>query len=117
LIRSAIEEVELEGKLDAALFFLTHDVLQSEAAVDNVVRHLKSGGRVASFGPYQASRWLVPVNLAVRVIARPYVTTLAGLDRPWRHLARRIPDLRIEPVAFGGAYIAAGTVTAGAAGR
>jgi ubiquinone/menaquinone biosynthesis C-methylase UbiE len=116
LIRSAIEELELEGEFDAALFFLTHDVLQSEAAVENVVRQLNPGGRVASFGPCQAYRWLVPVNLAVRIIARPYVTTLAGLDSPWRHLARRIPDLTVESVALGGAYIAAGTVSAGPGG-
>jgi ubiquinone/menaquinone biosynthesis C-methylase UbiE len=109
LIESAIEEADLGGPFDAALFSLTHDVLQSEAATANVARHLKAGARIASFGAKRAPRWRVPVNFAIQRISRRYVTTNAGFDEPWRNLARLAPDLRVEAVALGGAYIAWGT--------
>lgn len=109
LIEGRIEDAELEGPFDAALFSLTHDVLQSRAGVENVFASLRAGGRVASFGPKEAHALRVPVNLAVRLLARPYVTTLENLDRPWRELERLVPDLSVESVALGGAYLASGT--------
>lgn len=108
LIESAIEAAQLPGPFDAALFSLTHDVLQAPDAIERVLRQLKPGGRVASFGSKWAPRWAVPVNLVVWLIARRYVTTFAGFERPWKMLVRQI-DLRVESLAFGGAYLAWGT--------
>jgi SAM-dependent methyltransferase len=84
LIESAVESAELPGPFDAALFSLTHDVLQSEAALANVLSALRPGARVASFGGVWAPRWLFPVNLAVWLIARRYVTNFAGMTAPGR---------------------------------
>lgn len=109
LIEGNVEDVPLAGPLDAALFSLTHDVLQSASALHNIVQHLKPGARVASFGAKGAPRWRVPVNIVVRATARRYVTTLEGFDQPWRHLRRVAPNLEVEEVALGGAYIAWGT--------
>ena len=53
LIETAVEEAQLPTALDGALFSLTHDVLQSRPAVKNVVKHLRAGARVASFGAKQ----------------------------------------------------------------
>jgi phosphatidylethanolamine/phosphatidyl-N-methylethanolamine N-methyltransferase len=108
LIEASVEKASLPAGVDAALFSLTHDVLQSRAAVANVVQHLREGGHVASFGAKWAGRAGAPVNLAVWLIARGCVTTLDGFDRPW-HLLERFVDLKVHPVALGGAYLASGT--------
>jgi ubiquinone/menaquinone biosynthesis C-methylase UbiE len=108
LIEGKVEEAELGGPFDAAVFSLTHDVLQSKAAVERVVGSLRPGGRVSAFGAKWAPAWRMPINLAVRLAARRYVTTLENLDRPWAELERLVPALQIEPVALGGAYVAWG---------
>jgi ubiquinone/menaquinone biosynthesis C-methylase UbiE len=113
LVEAAVEDVELTDKFDAALFSLTHDVLQSRPALDNVFAHVRRGGRVAAFGAKWAARWNLPVNFLVRRVARHYVTTFEGFEAPWRHLADYLDSLAVEQVAFGGAYIASGV----AAGR
>jgi ubiquinone/menaquinone biosynthesis C-methylase UbiE len=111
LIESAIEELDIDATADAALFSLTHDVLQSDAALAAVARHLKPGARVASFGAKWPPRWNLPVRLGVWLVARSYVTTFSGFDRPWAKLERLAPDLTIESAALGGAYVAAGTLS------
>jgi hypothetical protein len=85
----------------------THDVLRSPAALDNVMGHLGANGRVASFGAKWAPTWRAPVNLAVWLIARRYVTTFEGMSEPWSLLGR-YAELEVEGVAFGGAYLAWG---------
>jgi demethylmenaquinone methyltransferase/2-methoxy-6-polyprenyl-1,4-benzoquinol methylase len=110
LIEAPVEEAELDQVADAALFSFTHDVLQSPAAVANVVDHLRPGGRFACVGPKLAGRWGFPVNLVVRRIARLYVTTLRGVDRPWRELERHAETLEHRSLALGGLYVAWGTV-------
>lgn len=117
LLESAVEEAELDVRADAALFSFTHDVLQSPAAVANVITHLRPAARVASVGPKLAGRRNVPVNFFVRRAARPYVTTFQGLDRPWRELERHVGEMKHRPLAVGGAYVAWGTVPPEAAGR
>lgn len=108
LIESSAEEADIPVSADAALFCLTHDILQSAAAVENVMAHVKPGGHVSNPGPKWAAWWAAPVNLGVWVITRRYVTTLEGLSRPWAQLERFVPDLLVEPLALGGAYIASG---------
>ena len=105
----AIAEMHLGIEADAALFSLTHDVLQSEGALEAVARHLRPGARVACFGAKWPAWWNLPVRLGVWWIARDYVTTFDGFDRPWEKLEWLIPDLDVRPVALGGAYIAAGS--------
>jgi len=112
LIEATVEEADIDGLWDAALFSLTHDVLQSQAAIDNVIGQLRPGGRIASFGGKRAPRWRLPVNAAVRLISGRYVTTFEGFDRPWHRLADAVGDVRVESVALGGAYIAWGTTAA-----
>ena len=108
LVQGLVEQAVMGPPADAALFCLTHDVLQSEAALDNVFRHLRPGARVASFGAKTTARWRVPVNAYVAWKARRYVTDLEGLEAPWRHLAARLVEFEVVDRAFGGAYIAWG---------
>jgi ubiquinone/menaquinone biosynthesis C-methylase UbiE len=108
LVEASVEEAELPGRFDAALFSLTHDVLQSKAAVGNVFAHLRRGARVAAFGAKWAAPWRLPVNLYVRRLSKRYVTSFEGFEAPWRHLAEYLDSLSVEEVALGGAYIASG---------
>jgi hypothetical protein len=36
------------------------------------------------------------------------VTSLDGMDQPWRLLADRVGRMRVEPRLFGAAYVASG---------
>ena len=107
LIESAIEDAELPT-VDHALFCAVHDILQSPAALDNVIAHVRKG--VAAVGGKWAPPWAIAVNAGVLALHAPYVSDFAGFDRPWAPLAERVPDLAVEEVAMGGGYLAAGNV-------
>lgn len=110
LVEASVEEARLPAAPDALLFSLTHDVLQMPTGLANLFEQAKPGARVAAFGPKLAARWPILLNPLVRAAARPYVTTLDGLDRPWRHLEHHVSDLTVRPVLAGGAYFAWGTL-------
>ena len=108
LIEGALGEVELPAA-DAALFSFTHDVLRIPEAVASVVDALRPGGRVAATGVKYAPRWALPVNAAVGVIARRFVTTTEGLARPWSHLEERFGPLEVRSLLLGSLYVASGS--------
>lgn len=117
LFESPVEDMSLDLQADAALFSLAHDVLRSDAALAAVMAHLKPGARIAAFGAKRAPGWNLPVRLWVWRRARSYFTTFEGYDRPWDKLERAIPDLRVESVAFGSAYLAWGVAGGEGASR
>lgn len=100
----------LPDEVDAALFFLVHDLTRMPSVITRVVRVIKPGGTVAALGPVTAQRWAVPVNLIVRAVARRYVTTFEGFDAPWSHLAHEVPGLRVRRILGGGVYLATGRI-------
>lgn len=110
LIKAAVEDANFDSGADVALFSFTHDVLQSPAAVANVVSHLKPGASVASVGAKLALRNPV-VNFFVGRSARPYMTTFSGLDRPWGVLERYTTQLEVLLLAFGGAYVCSARIS------
>jgi len=110
LIEAAAEDATLDVVADGALFSFTHDVLQSSAGVTNIVSLRRSGAGVAACGGKLAGRWQPLTNAVVRRMARPYMTTLRGLDRPWRELERYTEELQVRSLAFGGAYVAWGRI-------
>jgi demethylmenaquinone methyltransferase/2-methoxy-6-polyprenyl-1,4-benzoquinol methylase len=83
-------------------------VLQSPAAVENVIAHLRPGAAVVAVGAKSPPRWFLPLHLVARRIGARYTTTLSGYDRPWQQLATRLIDLAIEPRALGAIYLASG---------
>jgi demethylmenaquinone methyltransferase/2-methoxy-6-polyprenyl-1,4-benzoquinol methylase len=108
LIESSAEAARFRRHADAALFFFTHDVLQSDVALANLRAHLRPGARIVAVGLQWAPPWALPLNAFVLGAALHSVTTFDGLDRPWERLARHLDDLVVEP-AFGGAvYVATG---------
>jgi ubiquinone/menaquinone biosynthesis C-methylase UbiE len=108
LVESAVEDAEVAGPVDHALFCAVHDVLQSDEALDNVLRSVRAGGSVAAGGGKWAPPWAVALNAGVMSLHAPFVRDFTGFDRPWAHLAARVPDLLVHEVAMGGGYLAAG---------
>jgi len=117
LVCAAAETAHIPVQADAALFCLVHDILRSRSALQNVFAHVRPEGRVAAFGPKWASWrvlwwapwWALPVNLGVAAVNEPYVRSFEGFGKPWSQVARFVPDLQVEPVQFGGAYLAWGS--------
>lgn len=107
LVEAPAEEAELP-EADAAIFFFTHDLMRTPAALDNVTGAVRPGGRIAAAGMKRSSSRLLRTLLPTRRILRRYVTTGEGLDRPWDLLAERLEDVTSEPLLLGAAYVAAG---------
>lgn len=112
VVEAAVEEASIPIRANAVLSFLTHDILQSRPALENVFRHTAPGGRVSALGVKWASWWLAPLNVVVWLGSRPYVTTFRGFGRPWSLLGDFVPQLRVEPLALGALYLADGAVPA-----
>ena len=108
LINAPAEEAMISQAADAAVFHFTHDLMQTPAALDNIFRSLKSSARVVATGLKWARWWSPGVNLMVRIAAMRSTTTLAGLEKPWRHLEPHLTGMVIEAAAGGGTYLAYG---------
>jgi len=105
------ESVRFDANADALLFSYVHDVLQSEAALDNLLAQAKPGARVALCGTVLWPWWGWPVNAWLRLRHRRYLTNPENFDRPWAKLARRLADFRVEvPWPPGWRYLASGRV-------
>jgi len=109
LIRSPVESADIPFRADAALFHFTHDILRRPESIANVLGRLKPGGRVVASG----LKWVAPgltwaVNLLVLPAALRSVTSLDGMDQPWRLLRDQLGQMSVETVLLGGAYIARG---------
>lgn len=94
---------------DGALFFLTHDLLQTPAALDNITDAVREHGVVVAAGMRRSAHWLEPLTWRVM---RRYVTIQAGLDAPWRPLRERVTNLKVDLRAFKNFYIVSGTPVA-----
>ena len=106
LLCSPAEDARIRGRADAALLHFTHDVMQSDAALDHVLRHLKPGATVVASGLKWAPPWAVPVNLFVWPAAWRSVSSLAGLHRPWQKLAQRVGEPERQTMLAGAVYLA-----------
>jgi ubiquinone/menaquinone biosynthesis C-methylase UbiE len=107
----AVEDTPLDGpRADGLLLCWTHDVLQSPAALDRLLALARPGARLAIAGMITLPWWWgAPVNLVNLYRARRYMTTWAGLDRPWRGLEERGARIRVVHRAlWGTAYVAVG---------
>lgn len=112
LLCAPVGLAEIPVRADAALFHFTHDILQQPEAIAHVMRHLKPGARVVASGLKWAGPWQWTTNFFVWPAALHSVTSFAGLDQPWRHLARHLPGLSLQARLGDGAYIASGSLPA-----
>jgi SAM-dependent methyltransferase len=95
-------------RADAALFFFTHDVLQSIEAVDRALAVLKPGARIVAAGLAWAPPWMPMSNCFVLGAALHSILRMDGLDCPWRHLEARMADAEIERRWLASAYLLKG---------
>lgn len=105
LVESAMESAEIPAGVDAVLLNFAHDVLRSPPALERIFAAARPGARVAVAGMKLAPWWLAPVNLVVLAKARPYMTTVAGLGRPWSLLAAYLDHFEWTPALFHTGYI------------
>lgn len=113
LIESPVEDARIPGPVDAVLFSYAHDVLQSRAALRNVFASTRIGARVASVGAKLYPPALSFLNVWVRWRVRDYMSTLEGLERPWRLLQEYVPDFTLAEVTYlGSGYIGSGIYVA-----
>ena len=110
LVCASAASAQLDTQADAALFHFTHDILREDAAIVNMLAHLKPGARVVAAGLQWAPPWSLPVNLFVLGAALYSVTCLAGLQQPWRLLTARLRDVQVSSPLIGGYYIASGSL-------
>jgi trans-aconitate methyltransferase len=108
VMRSRAEDAEIAVTADAALFCAVHDILQSPAALRNVMTSLRPGAWVAAGGGKWAAPLMVAVNMQVRTLHAPYVRSFEGFGQPWSHLEQLIEDVQVREVAFGSGYIVTG---------
>ncbi len=112
LLAAPAEEARIQGRADAALLHFTHDVMQSDAALDQVLRHLKPGATLVASGLKWAPPWAAPLNLLVWPAARHSVSSLDGLHRPWQQLARKVGEPERQSMLGGAVYLARARVPA-----
>jgi ubiquinone/menaquinone biosynthesis C-methylase UbiE len=108
LLCSPIELADIPGRVDAALFHFTHDILRRPDAIANVVRHLKPQAHVVASGLKWT--WVFPANLLVWSAASYSMTTLEGLAQPWSRLAESIGPMDVEALWLDTVYVASGTL-------
>ena len=113
LIAAPVADAPIEATADAAVFCAVHDLMQSPAALDNVFDHLRPGASVAAAGGKLPGLWMWPLRAWVTHLHTPFITDFTGFDKPWRQLARYVPDLRVQELAFGAGYLAVGHAAGG----
>ncbi len=103
------ETVALPEVADAVLFNYTHDICRTPHAVDNLMRQVRPGGRVAMAGIKFFPWWTGPLNLLAWLKNRPYNAKPADLWQPWSLVAAYCDDFRWAGTQWGMGYIASGT--------
>jgi SAM-dependent methyltransferase len=111
---SSAESFRTVRLADAMLFCYTHDVLQSPAAIANLLAHARPGCRVAIVGiRFQPWQWGWPVNLVTAFRTRRFLRTYAHLEDPWHLLAPYLHPFQIkEHIHWGSSYRAWGVLNA-----
>jgi ubiquinone/menaquinone biosynthesis C-methylase UbiE len=107
LLETPIQDAQFPAT-DAAIFFLTHDLMRTPAALDNVVAAVKPGGRVVAAGMQRPSGLFAPIGFLAWLGMRRYVTTDEGLRKPWDLLAARLADVETASKLLGTMYLVAG---------
>ena len=113
LVCASADDAVIPATVDAALLCAVHDVMRSPAALANVLRHVRDGGRIVAGGPKWAP-WrrsgAISLNVSTWRLNRECVSTFEGFGRPWSRLGALVPELHVEDMYFGGGYLASATL-------
>jgi ubiquinone/menaquinone biosynthesis C-methylase UbiE len=110
LQRATGEDVVLPSAADAVLFSYTHDLINSQPALENLLRQVRPGAHVAATGTKLYARWLAPANWYLRATHRGYITNFESFETPWALLAGYLDDFRVDTGPFTQHYVATGRV-------
>ena len=108
LSQARAEDVRLPEPADVVLFNYVHDISRTQAAVDNLMRQLEPGARVAMAGMKFFPWWTGPLNLLAWLKNRPYNALAADLWRPWDRVAPWCEDFGWWSTQWGMGYMARG---------
>jgi ubiquinone/menaquinone biosynthesis C-methylase UbiE len=108
LVNAPVEDADIPGKADAALFHFTHDILRQPRALENVFKHLRRGATVVASGLKWSRPWALQTNLAVLIAAKRSVTALEGLGEPWSYLKQSLKNFQVVSTLAGGVFVAHG---------
>lgn len=116
LMEASAESVDLGGARPTALLFsYVHDVMQSEAALENLVRQAAPGARVAITSTrLWPSSWPLagPVNRYLWRTHEKYITNREeNFERPWAKLEPWLAYLRVRVCWPGWRYVARGALS------
>jgi SAM-dependent methyltransferase len=114
LILAGAEEAVIPMPADGVLLCAVHDVMRARVALENLLGHLRDGGRIVAGGP----KWVplqrpgaVSRNLLTWQLNRHFVSTFEGFGQPWSVLAEIVPGLLVEELCFGSGYAAWGKLS------
>jgi SAM-dependent methyltransferase len=107
------QTIPLAGTFDGLLLFAAHEVLTSPEALDHLLAHLNTRGRIVAFGAKLTdSRRGRLLNPLLRLLAQTLLpASSAPVDaRPWRFLEDRTGKLHIEERLAGLLYLVWGCI-------
>lgn len=106
---SPVEDAATGYVADALLFCYTHDVLQSDRAIERLLNLARPGARAVIVGARLLGWWAAPLIGWTLWRFRDYLTTYRGLREPWARLAAHLPDLHLHRTyMLGTSYLAVG---------
>jgi len=108
-VNEPAETVQLPQPADAVLFNYTHDICRTPQAVDNLMRQVRPGARIAMAGIKFFPWWTGPLNLLAWLKNRPYNARPADLWQPWSLVAAWCDDFHWHSTQWGMGYVASGT--------
>jgi arsenite methyltransferase len=107
-ICSAAETVQLPMQADAVLFNYVHDVSRTPEAIENIMRQVRPGARVAMAGMKFFPWWAGPLNILAWLKNRPYNAKAADLWSPWDIVQTYCHSFSMSSTQFGMGYVASG---------
>lgn len=97
LKESTAAAIRFDSPACALLFSYVHDVLQTGAALENLLGQASPRARVAICGTKLWPWWGVPVNLYLHVTHRHYITNRnENFRTPWTKVARRLDNFQVH---------------------
>ncbi|MGE0310468.1 MAG: class I SAM-dependent methyltransferase [Lautropia sp.] len=110
VIEGFMESVVFDEPFDALLFHYTHDILQAQAAVLNLLAAARPGARVSIAGIKHFPWWTGPLVLLSYAKNVGWNGNLAGMARPWAKLEPWLDGFERQTTQWGMGYLASGRV-------